>query len=57
MQDGKDIPLGSIAKTTHVKVQYADDRCIPLHPNDNSRTRSVSNLVGGQYGHPYESVA
>lgn len=57
VQDGKDVPLGSIAKTTHVKVQYADDRRFPLHPNDNSHTRSLSNLVGGQYGHPYSSAA
>ena len=44
--NGDDIPLGQIAKTTHVNVQYANDSCFPgSSPNDNQHSRSVSNLV------------
>ena len=44
--NGSDVPLGQIAKTTHVNVQYADKKyAAEYSPNDSHHTRSVSNLV------------
>ena len=43
---GEDVPLGQITKTTHVNIQYGDDRCFPgYNANDNQHSRTVSDLV------------
>lgn len=53
--DSRDIPMGNISKTTHVDVQYGNDRMEPvLSPKSKEHARSMSatHLVGEDFSFP-----
>ena len=55
--DSQDVPMGNISKTTHVDVQYGNDKI--GHPamtnpqsRDQTRTLSATHLVGEDFSFP-----
>lgn len=54
--DSQDVPMGNISKTTHVDVQYGNERMEQpmLSPKSNEHARSISatHLVGEDFSFP-----
>ena len=54
--DSQDVPMGKISKTTHVDVQYANDRIghPAMNPQSKEHARSLSatHLVGEDFSFP-----
>ena len=54
--DTQDVPMGNISKTTHVDVQYGNDRM--GHPmaspksNEHAKSLSATHLVGEDFSFP-----
>ena len=53
--DSQDVPMGNISKTTHVNVQYGNDKTEPgvsAKNKEHVRSMSATHLVGEDFSFP-----
>ena len=53
--DSQDVPMGNISKTTHVNVQYGNDKAEPgvsVKNKEHIRSMSATHLVGEDFSFP-----